>query len=154
MRTAIALALPFLVTAALLSQPRTDPTLTKLAQDFAAAFNAKDSAKVASFYMDDATLMPPNEAAVKGRQSIEAWFKGGIDAGLTNFQLTPTDSAVAGQQAFEAGTYSLVVKPAAGGGPAVTDKGKYVVVYKRVGGEWKLAYDIFNSDLPPAPATK
>lgn len=154
MRTAIALVVPFLLTVALLSQPRTDPTLTKLAQDFAADFNAKDSAKIASYYMDDATLMPPNEAAVKGRQNIEAWFKGGIEGGITDFQLTPTESATAGQQAFEAGTYSLVVKPAGAAGGGTTDKGKYVVVYKQIAGQWKIAYDIFNSDLPPTQPAK
>ena len=30
------------------------------------------------------------------------------------------------------------------------DKGKYVVVWKPVNGEWKLFRDIFNSDMPAA----
>jgi hypothetical protein len=28
---------------------------------------------------------------------------------------------------------------------------KYLVVYKRVGGEWKIAYDIWNSDASAPP---
>ena len=30
----------------------------------------------------------------------------------------------------------------------VTDKGKYIVVWKKVGGAWKVASDIFNTNLP------
>jgi ketosteroid isomerase-like protein len=154
MRTGLVLAVPFLLLAPLSSQTRTDPTLTKMAADFAAAFNAKDADKIGSYYADDATLMPPNQPAVRGRENIQAWFKGGMDEGYANFQLTPTESSVAGAQAFEAGTYSLDMKPKGSGGAASTDKGKYVVVYKRIAGQWKLAYDIFNSDLPPTPAAK
>ena len=41
------------------SQGKTDPTLDKLAKEFMTAFNAKDAAKVASFYAEDAVVMPP-----------------------------------------------------------------------------------------------
>ncbi len=30
----------------------------------------------------------------------------------------------------------------------VTDKGKYVVVWKKIGGTWKIKADIFNTNLP------
>lgn len=36
---------------------------------------------------------------------------------------------------------------AAPNGKAMTDTGKYVVVSRKVGNEWKAAADIFNSDL-------
>ena len=42
-------------------------------------------------------------------------------------------------------TYKLAVAPK---GTPQTDAGKYVVVWRKVGGEWKAAADIFNSDLP------
>jgi hypothetical protein len=29
------------------------------------------------------------------------------------------------------------------------DSGKYTVIVKRVGGAWKVAYAIYNSDQPP-----
>jgi hypothetical protein len=31
----------------------------------------------------------------------------------------------------------------------VRDRGKYVVVWRKVRGDWKVAADIFNSDGPP-----
>jgi len=41
--------------------------------------------------------------------------------------------------------YTLV-----GEGGRVLGKGKYIVVWKRVAGQWKLHRDIFNSNAPVA----
>ena len=50
--------------------------------------------------------------------------------------------------AYEIGTYALGFRGDKG---LVQEKGKYVVVWKKVGGTWKAAADIFNSD-GPAPS--
>jgi ketosteroid isomerase-like protein len=50
-----------------------------------------------------------------------------------------------GDMALDRGTYRLAVAP---DGTAQTDTGKYVVVWRKIGSEWKAAADIFNSDLP------
>jgi uncharacterized protein (TIGR02246 family) len=125
------------------TQGKTDPSLDKLAVEFEAAFKAKDAAKVAAFYAEDAVMMPPNEPSVKGRKAIQAHYVNQFKEGFTNLDLNPTESAVSGQQAFDAGTSSIVLPNGR------TENGKYLVVYKRVGADWKLAYDIFNSDSPP-----
>jgi uncharacterized protein (TIGR02246 family) len=125
---------------------KTDPTLNKMAADWAAAFNAKDAARLASFYADDGVYMPPNLPMVKGRANLEARFKREFEEGFTNLQLKPMESAISGSQAFEAGTATV---EAPGG---LTDNSKYVVVFKRVGSDWKIAYDIHNSDKPAAPS--
>jgi uncharacterized protein (TIGR02246 family) len=127
---------------------KTDPALTKLAKAWEAAFNAKDIAKVASMYTDDAVVMPPNHEAVRGRANIEAFFKEMDTAKLT---LTPFESAISGSTAYEAGTYQMSITPKTG--EPGTDKGKYVVILKRGSdGQWRLSHDIFNSDMPlPAP---
>jgi uncharacterized protein (TIGR02246 family) len=127
---------------------KTDPALTKLAKAWEAAFNAKDIPKVASMYTDDAVVMPPNHEAVRGRANIEAFFKEIEGATLT---LTPFESATSGSTAYEAGTYQMSITPKTG--QPTTDKGKYVVILKRGSdGQWRLAFDIFNSDMPlPTP---
>ena len=52
--------------------------------------------------------------------------------------------AGSGDLATDRGSYVLNID----GAPE--DRGKYVVVWKKVGGEWKAFQDIFNSDLPAA----
>ncbi len=129
---------------------KTDPALSKIAADFGAAVTAGDAAKTAMFYTTDATFMPPNEPAIKGRTNIQAWFQKNMDAGASALKLQPTESRISGDLAFEAGSYSFSVKPKTG--EAIKDTGKYIVVLKKEGADWKISHDIFNSDLPPPPA--
>ena len=136
----------------LLAQGKTDPTLSKLTKEYMAAFNAKDAAKVAALYAEDATLAAPNEPAAHGRKGVQAWAQKNLDQGAGNLVLTPTESAISGNIAYEAGTYSITI--AAPGQKPVTDKGKYVIVLKQTGGKWLIAHDVYNSDLPPPPPSK
>jgi uncharacterized protein (TIGR02246 family) len=132
------------VTAIVQGQGKTEPALNKITADFAAAYNAKDAAKVAGMYAQDAVVMPPNEPMVKGRAAIEARLQQEMKEGL-KLQLTPTESAIAGSQAYETGTVTVTLS----GGQTL--KEKYLVVYKRVGSDWKIAFDIWNSDAPATP---
>lgn len=145
-KPAIAVAAAVLVvTSVVQSQSKTDPVLNKMAAEWAAAYNAKDAAKLAGFYTEDAVFMAPNEPMAKGRAAIEAHFKREFQQGFTNLHLMPMESAISGSQAFEAGTATVT----APGGRK--ENGKYVVVLKQVGGAWKIAYDINNADQPSAP---
>jgi uncharacterized protein (TIGR02246 family) len=128
-----------------LGQGKTDPTLDKLAKEFAEAFNAKNAAKVAAFYAEDAVLMPPNVPMVKGRTAIETFYKQGFSQALGKITLRPMESAITGSRGFEAGVSTLTT-----GSASETAPGKYVVIYKRVGNEWKIAFDMFNDDAPSA----
>lgn len=142
---AAALSLVVLITGSAHAQGKTDPALDKVAREFADAFNAKDAARVAALYTDDAVLMPPNLPAVRGRADIEAYYKAGFAQPMGRLMLQPVESSVAGSTAFEAGVANVIMGNASAGD---VDKGKYVVIYKRAGNAWKIAYDIFNDDAP------
>jgi ketosteroid isomerase-like protein len=112
---------------------------------------AKDAEACAAFYADDGRIMPPNAPAAEGPKAIAEVWKGLFQ--LKDFSLTfePSRIAVAGAAdvAYDIGTYSLSFVGEQG---PVQDRGKYVVVWKKVQGDWKVAADIFNSDGPtPAP---
>lgn len=124
-------------------QKRTDPVLNKLTEEFAAAFNAKDAQKVASFYADDAVLLSPNEPMITGRDSILTRYKLEFQQGLTNLRLKPIESALEGTHGFEVGTSSVNLDSPGG---MLSTSGKYAVIYKRVGNNWRIAYDIYTSD--------
>jgi uncharacterized protein (TIGR02246 family) len=119
--------------------------LNKLTAEFEAAFNAGDAAKVASMYAEDGVVMPPNEPMVKGRSAIEAALKKEMATEKVTLKLSPIHSAITGDSAHEAGTTTVRFPD----GRTVNEK--YVVLYRRVGNEWKIAYDIWNSDTPPGP---
>jgi uncharacterized protein (TIGR02246 family) len=132
------------------AQRKTDPALDKLAVEFEAAFNARDASKIASMYTDDAVLMPPGEPMIKGRTNIEAHYRRAFRGTFSDMKVLPFESMTSGTLAFEAGVSTLVVPGP--DGRSRTPAGKYVIVYKRVGSGWKIAYDVFSNDEPePQP---
>lgn len=146
---ALVVSLLCLPLAAEAQAPKVDPALAKWSKDIAAAYSGKDAAKVAAFYTEDAVLMPPNEPSVRGRAAIQAWIQKMYDQGTVTLALTPMESSISGNIGYQAETYVFTMKPTSS--PAMTDKGKSLVVFKQVGGKWLMAYDIFNSDMPPPP---
>ena len=103
-------------------------------------FNKGDFAGVASLYTNDATAFPPGSGMVKGRAAIGAMWKGMADQD-SDPKVTTLDVKPLGRSAArEIGTFSLKTK-----GPAPQEvTGKYVVVWQKVGRDWKLAIDIWN----------
>ena len=114
-------------------------------KSFVEALNKGDAAAVAQMYAADAKVLPPNEKIVEGRANIQAFWQGAIGAGLKMTSLTPTTITPAGNLLVETGKYVMTI-PA--GGATMTDEGKYVVVWRREGRNWKIIRDIFNSDKP------
>ena len=122
------------------------PTLAQKAEIEAAnakwieLFNKGDFAGIASLYTEDATAFPPGAAMVKGREAIGAMWKG-LAEQVTDPKLTTLDVKSLGPSAArEIGTFSLKTK-----GPTPQEVvGKYVVVWEKVGDDWKLAADIWN----------
>jgi uncharacterized protein (TIGR02246 family) len=105
-----------------------------------AYFNKGDFDGVASLYTADATAFPPGSAMVKGRAAIGAMWKSMADQ-VTDPKVSTIDVKRLGPSAArEIGTYSLKTKTS----PPKELTGKYVVVWEKVGKDWKLAADIWN----------
>ena len=103
-------------------------------------FNKGDFAGVASLYTDDATAFPPGSGMVKGRAAIAAMWKSMAeqvgDPKLTTLDVKPLGPSAA----REIGTFSFMTK---GANPKEVT-GKFVVVWEKIGSDWKLATDIWN----------
>ena len=108
---------------------------------------AKDAEGIAALYAEDGAVMPPNAPIGKGRAAIQQTWASMMQTPGFDLTITPEQILVSssGDMALDRGTYSLTIAP---GGTTQTDTGKYVVVWRKIGGEWKAAADIFNSDLP------
>ena len=103
-------------------------------------FNKGDFSGVASLYTEDATAFPPGSAMVKGRAAIAVMWKDMAEQ-VSDPKLTTLDVKSLGPSAArEIGTFSLKSK-----GPKPQEiTGKYLVVWEKIGNEWKLAADIWN----------
>ena len=111
-------------------------------KEFMQAFAKGDSAAIAALYSEKGQLLQPNGEAISGRPGIQSYWKGAIASGLKELKLETMEVEGMGDTAAEVGKYSAVNAQ----GQAV-DNGKYIVLWKRENGKWKLYRDIWNSNL-------
>ena len=111
--------------------------------NFMAIFGDGDATALAELYTEDAQLLPPNSDFVIGKEAIRAFWQSIMDMGIKAVKLEIIEVAGHGDTAIEMSRFTLEDKL----GQAL-DKGKYIVVWKREGGQWKLHRDIFNSNMP------
>jgi uncharacterized protein (TIGR02246 family) len=94
---------------------------------------------LASLYTKDAVAMPPDGPFVKGRDNIkQMWGSIAQQIGLKSVKLQTVDLEISGDTANEVGEAHLTLAS----GAAVV---KYVVVWKKADGEWRLHRDIWNA---------
>ena len=110
---------------------------------FSADYAKGDPAAVAAHYTAGGQAFPPNGEIARGREAIQKVWKGAMDAGVKGVKLVTLEVEAHGDTAHEVGTYVLV-----GDGGKTLDNGKYVVIWKRDGGQWKLHRDIWNTSMP------
>jgi uncharacterized protein (TIGR02246 family) len=123
----------------------------QVADSYVQAVLAGDPKAVVALYAEDAVEMPPNQPLLKGRAAIQSYYEKVFGSGrkVMNFTLDHIESHTSGDTAFDAGTYKQSMQGETGTATATSDTGKYVVILKRAGSAWKIAYAIYNSDTAP-----
>ena len=111
-------------------------------REFKVFFAAADSIGLANLYTQDAKFMNNGAPAVTGRKNIQSAISGIMNSGISSVNLTTIDVWGMENLITEEGELSLFVED------AEVYKGKYIVLWKKVDGKWKLFRDIFNSNLP------
>jgi uncharacterized protein (TIGR02246 family) len=124
----------------------TTAAIDSLNNAFVAAVTARDTSAVVNFYASDAQLLPPGSPRVEGHVAIRAFWAGFLQMPGLEFQLTSIRPIIAeaGDVAIDVGSHAMKFTDAKG--KPMEDVGKYVAVLKKVGGEWKIVIDTFNSD--------
>lgn len=107
----------------------------------------KDAVGISQLYAEDGAVMPQGEPIQRGREAIANWW--GEMMAMPGYDLTFEEDLIlfssSGDMALDRGTYRFRATPASG---PIEDAGKYVVVWRKIGNDWKVAADIFNSDRP------
>jgi ketosteroid isomerase-like protein len=109
-------------------------------QEFAKALSKGEAAKIADMYAEGSRVMPPNGSMVQERTKIQQFWQGFIDSGA-KLSLSTSDVEAQGNVAIEIGTYEMISSD------GKRDSGKFVVVWRRHKKDWKLAVDLWNSNL-------
>ena len=118
-----------------------------LDSEWSQAAQSKDVDKMVSYYSDDASAFPFNAPIATGKEQIrQLWLALMAKPGFSlSFAPTKIDVAKSNDLAYEAGTFELKMNDAQNN--PTTTNGKYVVCWKKSAkGEWKVQFDIFNTD--------
>jgi ketosteroid isomerase-like protein len=122
--------------------------LQAAADAYHAAGSAKDIDAVVSHYTSDSATLPPNAASVQGLEAMREF--------ATAFTQTPGFSMSFGETVADVGAggdmgYTLVdtiIRFDGPDGKPVEDHVRDFHLWRKDGGEWKIAVDIWNSELP------
>ena len=111
--------------------------------EFVKLFNTSDSVGLANMFTIDGKSMEPNEPSFNGRREIQRHYAIVMKAGNNKLGLVTTGLWGDEQMLAEEGIYTFMDK-----NEKVLDKGKYIVLWKKEEGNWKLFRDCYNSDMP------
>ena len=109
--------------------------------NFIAAYLAEDAQAIAQLYTESAEVIAPGAPVARGRAAIADFWKAGFAANPPkSIQLETRDVEAAGDLAVELGSVKLGFRDGS------TQQARYLVVWKREGGSWKLHRDIWNAE--------
>jgi uncharacterized protein (TIGR02246 family) len=117
-----------------------------------AAESAFDVEAVMTFWAEDAILQPAGGPQLQGRPAISHLYRQYFESGmLKEFSASAThiEASSSGDLAFESGVSRMVLTGDEGD---LLDKGKYLLVWKKIDGEWMIAALGFTSDAPAPTA--
>ena len=110
---------------------------------------AKQADRHCAYFLDDAVLLGPNEPMAVGKEAIRKMVADlfAMPGFAVKWQPTKVDVSRSGDFGYSLGTYEMSINDPKG--TPMADRGKYATVWKKqADGSWKVAVDMFNSDLP------
>jgi hypothetical protein len=119
--------------------------IAQLNERFTAAHVTGDVATIDSMLAADARSFPPGAAAVSGAQAMHDFTVDYIKAGVTQFREETTRIYGNAEYVIDEGTYVVTYGP-----DHVTERGKYLNVWIRVDGSWKIKANMWNTSAPPS----
>lgn len=123
--------------------------ISSLRNEYASAWKSGDAEHVTRLYANDGVVLYPYREAVIGQSAIRTYFADFFNQFTqNNFELHSDEVKIAGNWAFDRGTYVVSMTPKKGG-EAIEDNGKYLVILQRqADGSWKVSRDMDNSSRP------
>lgn len=111
-------------------------------EKFMQVFAQGNAAGIANLYTDEGMLLPTGMDVVKGKQAIQDFWQGAMRMGIKEVKLETEEVQPCENMAIEMGNYIL-----SGEGASLVDKGKYIVIWQKQDGAWKLHKDIWNTSI-------
>lgn len=119
-------------------------------QRYLQAINDGDIAALSALTTEDHIMLAPNRLPLIGKEANDNANRRAFEQFDIDETWTPKETVVAGDWAWQRGTYKVIATPKSGG-ESHTSTGNFLRIYRRQQeGSWRMIRDMFNSDQPPA----
>jgi uncharacterized protein (TIGR02246 family) len=145
MRIAAILALVMLSAAGCAQSPVPEAFPQDVADAWVERYAANDAAGVAALYTEDAQLLPPDLEVVSGRAAIQEFVAKTNPPGGPEFEIATVETLVFGDYAHRQGSFTVK-----GPDGAAIETGKFIELWKKVGGKWLIHRDMWSENAPPS----
>jgi ketosteroid isomerase-like protein len=106
-----------------------------------------DVAGAADLYTDGAVLLASSAEAIQGRAAIQAYWRAGIDLGLSGLAFESRGLEEVGGSVLELGRYAVSMRGESS--TPLVEHGSYLVLHTQTAdGAWRRAVEVFNPDEP------
>ena len=141
----------------------------QIGEQWSTAFNAGDVESLVSMFAGTGAIMPPNSSTVRGHESITGYYTQMFNEGERNLEVEISEVGGEGNLGFVSGTFLNVTQipvpvdddeaeedavdeeGAEAAEPEMQEnrnRGKFVIILRRLARVWKFESFIWNSDLP------
>lgn len=135
--------LPLFISAQQFNGPEEDiETILGHIKAFSEHVVAGDAAQITAAYTADGKLFPNNRDILEGSDAIQQYWTPGKGYRISYHKIIPSEITISGDQAYDYGYYEGTTQR--DDGSESSWKGKYVIVWKKVDGDWKIYLDIWN----------
>ena len=131
---------------AMMSQQKDEQAIRALGADWQRAIAAHDVDRIVAIHAPDAISMSSNSPLASGSSGIRTAYTGLVNLPGVALAWVPTKiEIVSPTVATETGTYTLAFDSPQG---RVNDAGNYSTIWRKVGGQWRVATDATVSTTP------
>ena len=109
---------------------------------FSQAYMRGDAKAVSNFYTQDGKIFPSNSDIISGHTALEKHWTLPEGVKVLHHKVTPSEIKIIDNYAYDFGYYEG--KSLSKENKEQPFKGKYVIVWKKVGDDWKIYLDIWN----------
>ncbi|EDP94097.1 DUF4440 domain-containing protein [Kordia algicida OT-1] len=117
--------------------------ILKNIKDFSSYVNTGNYEMIGKSYTKDAKIFPQRGDIIIGVENITKYWILPEGVQTKNHKITPNEITIVENTAYDYGYYEGTTVRA--DGKTSSWKGKYVIVWKKVGDDWKIYMDIWNS---------
>lgn len=125
------------------AQPSSDEAaIRQRIAEFSRFVVAGDNRAIADAYTAEASILPPGLDIISGTEGIRSYWSRKPGNTTTFHKITPVEIVVQGDTAYDHGYYE--VSGISQGKPFEGARGKYLIVWRKQDGEWKIHLDAWN----------